>query len=469
MVIKLIFLSSSFFQSQWLPVFDVFYCCPFLKKKSQNWIKIELFINLVWISNNSPLCLVFRSKMSGVTGTTSGVPRFLQATKASSARENSRHAYSQSGVATSHVRVPSRERDNSATRRMSPKTNIPSSTTASTTGSGNKEAHLKRSNSMPTKRPMPCRDPNGALKFSSASNHRNEGDQENKIHHKPVIKGCLSSRVNSGATTKPMHAPRENVPASSNANHESKLRPKTANAGCGNHMETKAASNVHVMKPTLKRAESARAPTSKKPYLVSHSSNFSSSAVNQKNQIDNKTSSAKCPEPKVVRTNSGNTHASHKERLRSTSNSTAVEIVKERKDEEKMDTDEVSVPVLTERNVHKAENNSDETIRNEAVASCAVADGGNGGQENQQRNLSNPCSSSATTDGEKKVWSLSDFEFGTALGRGRFGCVYVAREKTSKFIVAIKVRVYIIDIWFFLRKCYPKASKNLKIVVWNKN
>lgn len=36
-------------------------------------------------------------------------------------------------------------------------------------------------------------------------------------------------------------------------------------------------------------------------------------------------------------------------------------------------------------------------------------------------------------------WQLSDFEIGRALGKGKFGSVYVAREKKSKFIVALKV------------------------------
>lgn len=38
-----------------------------------------------------------------------------------------------------------------------------------------------------------------------------------------------------------------------------------------------------------------------------------------------------------------------------------------------------------------------------------------------------------------KVWQLSDFDIGKALGKGKFGNVYLAREKTSKFIVALKV------------------------------
>ncbi|XP_057292327.1 aurora kinase C-like [Hydractinia symbiolongicarpus] len=39
----------------------------------------------------------------------------------------------------------------------------------------------------------------------------------------------------------------------------------------------------------------------------------------------------------------------------------------------------------------------------------------------------------------KKSWSLADFDIGKPLGRGKFGSVYLAREKRSKFIVALKV------------------------------
>lgn len=38
-----------------------------------------------------------------------------------------------------------------------------------------------------------------------------------------------------------------------------------------------------------------------------------------------------------------------------------------------------------------------------------------------------------------KQWSLNDFEIGKPLGRGKFGSVYLAREKSSKYICAIKV------------------------------
>jgi serine/threonine protein kinase len=36
-------------------------------------------------------------------------------------------------------------------------------------------------------------------------------------------------------------------------------------------------------------------------------------------------------------------------------------------------------------------------------------------------------------------WSLDDFDLGLALGRGKFGHVYLAREKKTKFLVAIKI------------------------------
>ncbi|NXY67169.1 AURKA kinase, partial [Glareola pratincola] len=40
---------------------------------------------------------------------------------------------------------------------------------------------------------------------------------------------------------------------------------------------------------------------------------------------------------------------------------------------------------------------------------------------------------------KKRQWSLDDFEIGRPLGKGKFGNVYLAREKKSKFILALKV------------------------------
>ncbi|XP_065501736.1 aurora kinase A isoform X2 [Caloenas nicobarica] len=40
---------------------------------------------------------------------------------------------------------------------------------------------------------------------------------------------------------------------------------------------------------------------------------------------------------------------------------------------------------------------------------------------------------------KKRQWCLEDFEVGRPLGKGKFGNVYLAREKRSKFILALKV------------------------------
>ena len=39
----------------------------------------------------------------------------------------------------------------------------------------------------------------------------------------------------------------------------------------------------------------------------------------------------------------------------------------------------------------------------------------------------------------RKRWQLSDFEVGKPLGQGKFGNVYLVREKSTKFVVALKV------------------------------
>lgn len=48
-------------------------------------------------------------------------------------------------------------------------------------------------------------------------------------------------------------------------------------------------------------------------------------------------------------------------------------------------------------------------------------------------------SSSADAGSNVKSWELSDFDIGKPLGRGKFGNVYLAREKKSHYIVALKV------------------------------
>jgi len=39
----------------------------------------------------------------------------------------------------------------------------------------------------------------------------------------------------------------------------------------------------------------------------------------------------------------------------------------------------------------------------------------------------------------RKKWSLNNFEIGRPLGKGKFGNVYLAREKETKYIIALKV------------------------------
>jgi len=50
-----------------------------------------------------------------------------------------------------------------------------------------------------------------------------------------------------------------------------------------------------------------------------------------------------------------------------------------------------------------------------------------------------PNSLSDYPTGKRSKWQLSDFEIGKPLGKGKFGNVYLAREKASKYIVALKV------------------------------
>ncbi|XP_026757705.1 aurora kinase C [Galleria mellonella] len=47
--------------------------------------------------------------------------------------------------------------------------------------------------------------------------------------------------------------------------------------------------------------------------------------------------------------------------------------------------------------------------------------------------------SSNKKDDKKKSWSVTDFDLGRPLGKGKFGNVYLAREKESHYVVALKV------------------------------
>ncbi|TSY69827.1 Aurora kinase A [Bagarius yarrelli] len=45
----------------------------------------------------------------------------------------------------------------------------------------------------------------------------------------------------------------------------------------------------------------------------------------------------------------------------------------------------------------------------------------------------------STTKNDKKPWTLDNFDIGKPLGKGKFGSVYLARERQTKYILALKV------------------------------
>merc|ERR1719481_631496 len=51
----------------------------------------------------------------------------------------------------------------------------------------------------------------------------------------------------------------------------------------------------------------------------------------------------------------------------------------------------------------------------------------------------NPYGANYPKGGPGNPWTLADFDIGRPLGKGKFGNVYLAREKVSKYIVAMKV------------------------------
>eukprot|EP01031_Cornospumella_fuschlensis_P034422 gene34422-41663_t len=61
-----------------------------------------------------------------------------------------------------------------------------------------------------------------------------------------------------------------------------------------------------------------------------------------------------------------------------------------------------------------------------------------GNQENLKENVAISPSRALSEKPAPRQWTLRDFEIGKPLGRGKFGDVYLARERKSKFIVAIK-------------------------------
>ena len=52
-----------------------------------------------------------------------------------------------------------------------------------------------------------------------------------------------------------------------------------------------------------------------------------------------------------------------------------------------------------------------------------------------KENESESCVPAKKSSGSHKAWKISDFDMGKALGKGRFGHVYCARETKSGYVV----------------------------------
>lgn len=60
-------------------------------------------------------------------------------------------------------------------------------------------------------------------------------------------------------------------------------------------------------------------------------------------------------------------------------------------------------------------------------------------QTNIRKSVNPSGSQQSTLEPQKKAWTLINFDIGRPLGRGKFGNVYLAREKETKFVIALKV------------------------------
>ncbi|CAG5979284.1 unnamed protein product [Menidia menidia] len=60
-------------------------------------------------------------------------------------------------------------------------------------------------------------------------------------------------------------------------------------------------------------------------------------------------------------------------------------------------------------------------------------------ESGKQEKPSNKPTKSDQSSASKKRWSLENFDIGRPLGKGKFGNVYLARERQTKFILALKV------------------------------
>lgn len=407
--------------------------------------------------------------MSGSSGTNTVVPRFLQATKSSSARESSRVAQQKANSSSTTTRAPSREREGSAAQGMIPRPVGAISNEGVKRGNG-----VKRSNSVPSKQALRninnCNAPNAIVCSSDAGKHASERP---KNQHKPVMQSLLGLKGRFAQSEKSTIS--ETQQQSSNSKFQrSQLNPSTSQPDNRKVVGTKP------MLKSLKRAESARVQLSKKPYLVPSAASalpsaYSSSSSTRSDQETTKSctsvlrpKSANKPSNIASQSSpSGKNKSESRERIKSNSLTVPAgeshdKILHQKVTDENMEVDndqsnssQHGANVTKDAEKTLTSNAEDSTVVNTGTpinptTSTKAANSTKSPKTEKSRATPMEEGSGAKNVGlgqisnggegdQKKLWCLQDFEIGNALGRGRFGCVYVAREKQSKFVVAIKV------------------------------
>ncbi|XP_056631254.1 aurora kinase C-like [Diorhabda sublineata] len=83
--------------------------------------------------------------------------------------------------------------------------------------------------------------------------------------------------------------------------------------------------------------------------------------------------------------------------------------------------------------------NSENSKTKENIKINVLKENSNINNVKEVENNNRQTSDGTTSKEEKHKWTLADFDIGKPLGKGKFGNVYLAREKKSKFLVALKV------------------------------
>jgi aurora kinase len=74
-----------------------------------------------------------------------------------------------------------------------------------------------------------------------------------------------------------------------------------------------------------------------------------------------------------------------------------------------------------------------------ANANAAAPAAGPGPSSGAAKATSSTTAAAAAAAAQPRAWTLDDFDVGRPLGRGKFGAVYLARERRTGFVVALKV------------------------------